>query len=249
MTARNIEEAIVALDSIASDRAAHQDSRALFSGLYAQVTRRILDGITNGLFEDGPRMNRFDTIFANRYLDAYAAYDTGRPVARSWKLAFDACRNPQLLILQHLLLGMNAHINLDLALAAAQVAPGPQIEALRTDFFAVSGILAAMLDATQAVIDSFSPIFGHIDAIVGDADERLGVFSMDSARAGAWRSAVVFANIAEPLHDTSVHTLDRSTRVLGRLIIWPGPAAFAIPTIRALEARDIQAIVAALRAI
>jgi hypothetical protein len=37
-------------------------------------------------------------------------------------------------VVQHVLLGMNAHINLDLGVAAAEVAPGPAIAGLRGDF-------------------------------------------------------------------------------------------------------------------
>jgi hypothetical protein len=40
---------------------------------------------------------------------------------------------------------MNAHINLDLGIAAAQVAPGPALPALHTDFLCINAILASVV--------------------------------------------------------------------------------------------------------
>ena len=48
----------------------------------------------------------------------------GRPVPRCWQVAFERGRTGDHVILQHLLLGINAHVNLDLAVAAAEIAPG-----------------------------------------------------------------------------------------------------------------------------
>ena len=46
------------------------------------------------------------------------------------------------IILQHLLLGMNAHINLDLGVCASELAEPGAIDAIRVDFDAVNDVLA-----------------------------------------------------------------------------------------------------------
>src|SRR5690606_41399624 len=53
------------------------------------------------------------------------------------------------LVLQHLLLGMNAHINLDLGIAAAETAPGTALPALKRDFDEITTLLGEMLDDVQ----------------------------------------------------------------------------------------------------
>ena len=56
------------------------------------------------------------------------------PPSRSWMVAFQGCDDADLLILQQLLSGMNAHINLDLGVAAAQVSPGAQLPSAQGGF-------------------------------------------------------------------------------------------------------------------
>ena len=45
-------------------------------------------------------------------------------------------------ILQHLLLGINAHINLDLGIAAVETSPGNQLAPLKNDFDMINKLLA-----------------------------------------------------------------------------------------------------------
>ena len=97
-----------------------------FPALYRKVTVEVKRGIEERVFDDGPRMERLDVVFAKRYLDAFDAYMEGGAPTRAWVLAFETTGQWWPIVLQHLLLGMNAHINLDLGIAAARVSPGSQ---------------------------------------------------------------------------------------------------------------------------
>jgi hypothetical protein len=78
--------------------------------------------VAYGSFEDPEWVERWDVVFAGRYLDALDAYLSGTAeVPRPWRLAFDA--PPSLPALRHVLLGINAHINYDLPLALLAVIP------------------------------------------------------------------------------------------------------------------------------
>ena len=79
-------------------------------------------------------MEKLDVIFANRYIKAYYQYQTQQPTSKSWEAAFVEADNYWIIVLQHLLLGMNAHINLDLGIAAAQISPKDEIHSLQNDF-------------------------------------------------------------------------------------------------------------------
>ncbi len=98
-----------------------RDRLGLFAVMYRQTTRTVRNRVAAGHFDDSERMCPFVERFAGRYLAPLAAYQAGQPVPRSWRVAFQASASRDTIILQHLLLGMNAHINLDLAVVAAVV--------------------------------------------------------------------------------------------------------------------------------
>lgn len=249
MQARDTTDVLEALDGIIAESIRRPSRLGLFAALYRHVTARVRAGIREGAFDDGPRMERFDATFANRYLDAYAAHACGEATSRSWRVAFAAAEDPGLICLQHLLLGMNAHINLDLGIAAAEVCPGDALPGLRRDFDAINDILGDLLGAVQAAIGGVSPLFHVLDALCGSGDEHLASFSMVQARKQAWRSACLLAQLPAAARPLLIGALDQQTAVLGRLLVRPDPlTAGAIAVIRRREPDDVAAVVRALRA-
>lgn len=249
MAARNIDEVLLALDGIVEEARSAGSRLGWFAALYRGVTRRVKQGIVDGAFDDGRRMDRFDTVFANRYLDAFEAWRAGRSVSRCWRVAFSAEVMGDLAIVQHLLLGMNAHINLDLAIAVATVAPGDALDGIKADFDRINDLLAAMTDGVQGAIGRFSPLMDVLDRVGGDADEWLGVFSIHEARADAWRAAqlLVAAPTAQPL---LIELLDKKTSFLGSAIRDPGPIARrAVALVASTETQDIQGVIDALSSV
>src|SRR3712207_8653052 len=54
------------------------------------------------------------------------------------------------LVVQHLILGMNAHINLDLGVAAATVAPTPEeLQSLKPDFMTINALLGRLFAVVE----------------------------------------------------------------------------------------------------
>src|SRR5262245_34643925 len=188
-TPTSIDDVVILLDSIAHHEAEAKSPLAFFPAMYRQMTIRVRDGIRAGAFEDGARMERLDVQFASRYFDAYALYKRGARPARSWAVAFDAALDDDCLILQDLLVSINAHINLDLGIAAAHIAPDTSIDGLGSDFRKINDILASLLDPVQAVIDRFSPVLNVLDKVGGRTDEKLLDFSLMRARDSAWYHA------------------------------------------------------------
>lgn len=244
---RTIDEVLDRLD-VEVDRALRARSRlAYFACLYRAVTRRVRDGIAAGRFEDGPRMERLDVIFANRYLDALEAHRRGRRATRSWTDTFDAAGAAHLVILQHLLLGMNAHINLDLGIAAAETAPGSDLPRLRRDFDEISRLLGEMLDDVQRRLASVSPWMGLLDVVGGRSDEQICTFCLSGSRDLAWYSAQRLAKLRESAVPAEIDRLDRAVALLVRPIRRPGPAvAAALALVRARETGDVARVVQAL---
>src|SRR5262245_5254309 len=182
---QTVDEVVGALDAVI-DRAIDEGSRlGYFAAIYRKVTLRIAEGISRGFFDDGPRMQRFDVAFAERYLSALQARRRGRPTTRSWALAFDAASKSRPLVLQHLLVGISAHINLDLGIAAATTAPGAALPGLRRDFDRVNEILASLIAGIEHDLHEISPWIGLLDRIGGRHDEEVLRFSVEVARTEA----------------------------------------------------------------
>lgn len=78
-------------------------------------------------------MERLDVVFANRYLKAFEKYQNIQAPTRSWQLTFEASKRWWPTVFQYLLLGMNAHIYLDLDIAAARTSPRDALHALKID--------------------------------------------------------------------------------------------------------------------
>ena len=202
------------------------DRLGYFAALYRQVTREIGRAVQREEFQD-PRRERFDAAFGNRYFDALDAWRRGRRddvCPRTWRDAFDACERDNLAVVQHLLLGINAHINVDLAVAAARTAPGPAIAGLEDDFDKVNEILYGVLDQIQAVLNEISPVMRSVDALGHRLDEEVMGFSVRKARGEAWDAAVLLARLTqEPEQERRlIGQLDSKAGTLGRLVVAGG---------------------------
>ncbi|WP_258100549.1 DUF5995 family protein [Marinoscillum pacificum] len=208
-----IDEVLSKLDEIIAESIAKQNPLGYFPALYRKVTQSVKDHIAEGYFDDNERMERLDVIFANRYLDAYEEFAQHGTCTQSWKLAFEGGKNEKLIVLQHLFLGMNAHINLDLGIAAAEVCPGDKIESLRGDFFKINIVLGSLVNQVQDELSEIWPFMKVIDWLSGNLDEALSDFSMNIARDGAWKVATDLAPLSEMQRQSYIEQLD--TRVVG----------------------------------
>src|SRR3954470_23923484 len=175
--AQSIDEVIARLDAIIERSIVERDRLGFFAVLYRTVTAAVKEGIAAGRFEDGPRMERLDVAFANRYLEAFHPHRAGGVPGASWRVAFGAGKSHRAVILQHLLLGMNAHINLDLAIAAAQVCPGDSIIGLERDFNEINAVLASLETGLEEEVCSLSPWIDRLDHIDPRAGRVVANFS------------------------------------------------------------------------
>lgn len=252
MTTPAIDQVLVALDSVIAD-ARHTKSRiGFFAAMYRQVTLRVRQGIEAGEFEDGPRMDQLDAIFANRYTDAVRAWSEKGEPTRSWRVSFETAEHRERrLIIQHLLLGMNAHINLDLGIAAAEVAPGASIHKLKADFDRINDILNDMLDDIQKAIGKHSPMMHVLDRVGGRTGDQILGFSFPVVRFGAWMNALVLADQNESEKPHTIEMLDRRTALSALPIVDPGGLVGKSiqSTIVLAESTDVVAIIDTLNSI
>jgi hypothetical protein len=249
MPVAEIDEVITALDAVVDRSLAERSRVGYFAAMYRQVTLAVKRGIEDGLFEDGPRMSRFDAAFADRYLDALGRWTAQAAPPKSWKIAFEATGRDDRVVIQHLLLGINAHINLDLGIAAARTAPGEAIFGLEKDFDRINDILVAVLHEMQDVLNGLSPLMKILDDIGCRNDEEIVKFNVREAREDAWDHAVVLARQDPAEVERTLAVLDRKVALLGRILNDPGPLLRpALELIRRTEEDDPARVIEALNA-
>lgn len=245
---KNIDEVILHLEQIIQEALDTQSPLGLFAALYRKVTLQVKEGIAQGRFEDNARMERLDVVFANRYLQAYQEYTSGQQPTKSWQTAFDATKQTDLILLQHLFVGMNAHISLDLGIAAAQVASAASVEELKNDFMEINQLLFELIEEVQAAISKVSPFLGLIDWFARKKDEQLAQFSMKAARDHAWVVAQRMDLASDAPAKTKVlEQTDTYVAKLNQLILNPKRlTAFIYWIIRLRESKDINKNIQAL---
>jgi hypothetical protein len=185
---------------------AARDRRAIFLGCYRLMTGNMLDAIDAGRFHDNAWVNRLLHRFADYYFAALARFEQDEVSAPPvWKLAFAATRDQEVMTLQHLLLGVNAHINYDLIFSLVDLLT-PEWVALSTaqreerhaDHELVNRIIGETVDAVQdQVVDKFSPWVEIFDKMLGPVDEWLTSHLISHWREEVWDTAVRYLEATE----------------------------------------------------
>jgi hypothetical protein len=173
------------------------DRRAVFLTVYTRMTAAVRDAIEAGRFADAAWMRRYTVTFADYYRRAFLAFERGTPAAvpEPWRVAFRTALAGTALVAQDAFLGINAHINYDLALALRDVGIDRNRGRKHADHRRIDDVLAGLIDAQQsALADLYAPGLAAVDASLGRFDEQLSLFSMTEGRAQAWRVAVVLTD-------------------------------------------------------
>ncbi len=218
----SIDDVLTSLDRVVDRAHEEADPCGYFAVLYRTVTAAVKDELQAGRFDDAERMERLDTLFADRYLDAVEARQAGAAATASWQLTFDAAGRWRPLVLQHLLVGVNAHINLDLGIAAARCVPPDELPALRGDYDRINAILASMIGDFHQALREVSPWLGLLDRFGARGPGELVRFSIVAARAGAWRFATQLAATPAPRWSTTIAERDRRVAAVGDRVLHPG---------------------------
>lgn len=217
-----IDDVIETLQNIIEDAIKNESTLGYFAALYLKVTKKVKQGISENFFEDGKRMEKLDVIFAKRYITAYYDYKENKAISASWEKAFSISTKYWPIVLQHLLIGMNAHINLDLGIAAAQVSEDQPIDNLKGDFNKINVILSSLVNEVEQDLSTIWPFLKKILKFTHKIDSFLIDFSMKLARDGAWNFAVKLSSTPEKDKLQSIKERDEKVAQKASIIINPG---------------------------
>jgi hypothetical protein len=159
----NVDEALEALERVAARLGERRDPRSVFPAVYAIITRRVKEAIADTadpLFLEPQWISRLAGRFGERYLETRVDSLSGRPYrSAAWRVAYQAAARGRTVPVQDAVLGINAHINFDLAqglydnVVSHGAAHDPRmLERYRHDHDAVNRILEASIPEILQVL-------------------------------------------------------------------------------------------------
>lgn len=223
----SLDEAFDGLATIERTYRQQRDRRAIFVTAYLIITDSIRRSVADQRFADNDWAARYAICFANLYRQALLDFERQNlaAVPKAWRMAFETATGNRSLALQDLVLGINAHINHDLALALAEVTIDPERSQRYSDHNAVNQVLRAAVDQLQdQICRVYAPILTVLDLAGGALDEELACFSVAKARESAWLAAVSLANARSDGERAAIRaSLNDRSAVMARLILSPNP--------------------------
>lgn len=242
---KTLDQVIARLEQIMSDSRKNKDRNGYFAALYHKVTVKVKEGIDSGQFANGQSLAMLDVMFANRYFDALDQWEKGGQVSRSWVVAFENSKRSSRLVLQQLLLGMNAHINLDLGIATVDASKG-DVETLKKDYDAINTVLAGLTYNVISKLNIVSPLLSALGFSGANSSSMLIQFSMGNARDGSWCFAedlAKFFNSPEEYHKF-IEKRDIEIAELGKSLTQSsGVLKFGIWLIHLFEWKNVRRII------
>lgn len=245
--ATTIIEVIEILTDIISESTKNNDRAGFFACLYRKMTIAVKDGIAKGAFDDGPRMEKLDVAFANRYFEAYYNYQQNKAITQSWQIAFDTNKQT-LTTIQHLLLGMNAHINLDLGISAAIIAKNTDIHQLQSDFNKINDVIGSLINSVQTDLEEVCFPMKFVRLIDNKSKDAVINFSMKIARDAAWANALAISIQAENNWKNYLIEQDKKVAIVANNVIHPKfSESIILKLVQYFEPKSVRKIIECLK--
>jgi len=163
---QSIDEIIYSFDLLKNKYIEEQDHRLVFTYIYLESTKEIKKQIHKGTYFYPAWVENVTVKFGNLYLKSINSYDNGESLPLCWKKSFDVNMTKKYYLSMQLLLGINAHINHDLAFALdGSFKDGFRPYLVKRDFFKMNELF-----------DELTPVFFNL---LYEMEDLLGVSSND----------------------------------------------------------------------
>jgi uncharacterized protein DUF5995 len=195
---------------------------AAFNELYLTITRRV-DGALLTDASDPEFLELLDVEFAKRYFDALDRWNRDdEDTPDVWEVLFKRARDMRMSRLAAATLGVNAHINHDLALALVATWNGlgaPEDDVIHHDYLLVNQIF---YDEIPLLRQGYSTEWQmEIDHLVGPLDDWSQRMLVTVTRAHAWDQALRLWAVREDEGDfeQACRTMDRAASLIGEWLL------------------------------
>lgn len=182
------------MEGLLAPMAATGDPARFFLGTYLRTTQAVGQAVDAGLFEDADWVTTWDVDFAGLYLDALEAHRRDPAAAPApWREAFGTRSDarPE----AHVLLGMNAHINLDLPQSLVRVIPpedfaDPAVHACRErDHERIDTVLAGRVAEEDVALQAAGSRRSVVDRLAVGLNRGAAKLLLRESRRKVWANA------------------------------------------------------------
>ncbi len=183
------------MEALLAPLEAGSDPARYFLATYLRTTRAVAEELARGGFRDPGWVERWDVAFADLYLDAVTDDQAGRRPSEPWAVAFGARDRADLPPLRHVLLGMNAHINYDLAQSLLAVVSEPEFDdpellaGRRADHQYIDQVLVARVGAEDTELEALSGPRSRTDRLLQPLNRLATRRFLRESRAKVWANA------------------------------------------------------------
>ncbi|WP_298821024.1 DUF5995 family protein [Chloroflexus sp.] len=181
------------------------DRRTIFLACYQRMTEHMLASVARNEFHDSVWVERLIGDFADYYFVALSRWEEERAGPAVWQHTFSGAMRPDVTVVQHLLLGINAHINYDLVLVLDDLLR-PEWSNLSdrersercADYDAVNRVIAQTIDRVQdEVVAPYARAMRMLDVVCGPLDEWCTAHLIRNWRSDVWQLAIQLIAVAD----------------------------------------------------
>lgn len=196
---------------------------AAFNSLYFTITDRVAGSLRGSEVRDKEFLELLDVEFAKRYFHALRLWGADDPATPdAWEVLFRRAQDHGVSKLAAAMLGVNAHINHDLALALVstweQLGP-PDEDEIHPDYLLINKIFFEEIPGLRRRYST--PLQMRIDRLVGNLDDWSQRVLVSVTRAHAWEQAQrLWALRDEPADlQRALLVMDRASAYVGELLL------------------------------
>ncbi|MBB4745111.1 hypothetical protein BJY16_008570 [Actinoplanes octamycinicus] len=196
---------------------------ASFNTLYLTITEQVADSLRSPDCVDPEWLEVLDVEFARLYFTALAAWGVpDKNPADAWEVLFRRAYDDKVTVMDAAVLGVNAHINHDLALALLATwdrlgypGEGPQ----HPDYLLVNKIFYQQIPLLRRRFATAWQL--EIDRCVGDLDDWSQRILVRTTRAMAWEQAETLWELRDDPKDYAhaLRVMDRASACAGEALL------------------------------
>ena len=218
------------------------DRRAVFLTVYTEMTAVTIREIRADTFADSEWMKQYVIRFAEYYRRALLGYERGdiERVPDPWIVALSTALRSEALVVQDAFLGINAHINVDLALTLSNIGVTPNRSRKYADHNRINRILERLVAVQQELLsERYAPGLERVGDRLGELDVLGASVGLASARETAWRVAVVRSDARwSAMNGFTSWLLNRSATGAAYLLLKPDADPSTMRLLRDIEADE-----------
>jgi hypothetical protein len=183
------------------------DHRGVFATTYLELSRELRRALDEeGFFDYPDYLQTQATSFVAAYFDAVEAWERGEPVAPAWRIAFEQAASGQITGAQEMLLGINAHVQNDMAFVIADLGVrAPDGSSRKPDHEAVNEVLnRAYGSVVREVRERYDSTMSITNTDLVTVDDVAGLEMARGWREIVWRNAERLLNARNAAHRARV---------------------------------------------